>query len=203
MPRPRVFLASLLMALFAVFLSSCYLPVRFDTEITLNRFGIYDIKFDGYMAETDLYEEIRSGKILPIDENERVTKIRNDLTRESATQSVQYFGKGIFKLNWHKSGDLLKYSSIMFLRRNNMIFTLAYEKDRNRFSFTGAKHGKNAVKKMLESGLGTEGQIRFFAKSKAIDHNATRTADAGERGTVYIWDVRSPADPAPFLHLAL
>ena len=203
MPRVRAFFAPLFVMACALLLSSCYVPMRFDAEITLNRYGIYDIQFDGYMAETSLYEEIRQGNLSPIDENEKVAKIRADLTRESATQSVQYFGKGLFKVNWHKTGDLMKYSSVVFIRRNNMIFSITYEKDKHRYAFTGAQYGDKLAKKMAEAGLTIEGEIRFFAKSKAIGHNATRTADAGDRGTVYIWDIKSAADEAPYLYLAL
>lgn len=213
MGRLRVLKIATVFTVLAGLLSGCYFPVRFDAEITLTRSGFYDIKFDGYVVETELYRGLRDGTILPPEESERSYGFRKDLAREEATRSIQYQSKGIFRLNWQKSGDLLKHKAVTFLRRNSKFFTLRYDRDKSQILFQATKLGKEEAARLVEAGLGVEGEIRFITAAPVVAHNATRVADAKERGTAYIWDIRSVADlvvnreakkdPAPFLAIAM
>ena len=53
------------LAVVAVFLvlSGCYMPIRFDSEIDINRSGYYTFIFDGYLAKVELYQDLKDGKI--------------------------------------------------------------------------------------------------------------------------------------------
>ena len=88
--------------------------------------GLYEMFFAGYMADTDLYDGLRQGKILPIAERKKVARIETDLTRDSATKKFKYIKRGFFELNWEKKGDLLRVRNVTFIRRNEEILTVSY-----------------------------------------------------------------------------
>ncbi|MDA0998026.1 MAG: hypothetical protein O2944_07450, partial [Proteobacteria bacterium] len=92
-------------ALFA--LSACYMPIRFDAEIDINRAGYYSFIFDGYLAQVELYQDMKEGKVTADEERERVKVIKDDLERDPSTKQFEYFQKGHFKVHWERSGDLI------------------------------------------------------------------------------------------------
>src|ERR1043165_9659739 len=78
-------------------LCSCYMPARFDAEIEITRFGTYTLPFEGYIAQLELYNDIRVKKITADEEAKRVQIIKDDFTRDSSTKSFEYFKQGFFK----------------------------------------------------------------------------------------------------------
>ena len=87
----RIFpLKAIALALFvAVFLGSCYLPVRYDAEITLHRTGHYDFKFAGYLVKVELFKDLSEGKISPAEEQKQIGIIRRDMGREKAIKDFK------------------------------------------------------------------------------------------------------------------
>lgn len=51
----------LLAVVMLVVVSGCYMPIRFDAEIDINRRGEYSFIFDGYLAKVQLYQDIQAG----------------------------------------------------------------------------------------------------------------------------------------------
>ncbi len=39
-----------------VFLSGCYMPIRYDAEIAIHRTSHYEFNFDGYLARIELFQ---------------------------------------------------------------------------------------------------------------------------------------------------
>ncbi len=102
-------------------LTGCYMPIRFDAEIDVSRGGYYEFFFDGYLAKVQLYQGLKDGEINREEERAQVKIIEQDFTRDSATKEFEYFKQGHFKVNYQRSGDLLKTKTMTFFRRNEYI----------------------------------------------------------------------------------
>ena len=184
-------------------LTGCYLPVRFDAEIEITRAGYYDVIFDGYLVSVPLYQGLREAKISPLEENGKVDAIRRDLIRDSAVKEFKYFKQGYFKVNWRRKGDLLRTKMVTFLRRNATILILKYVKTTGLITVQTAPIAKANARRLRESGLDTQGQLRVKTDARVVDHNAGRMVDGPQRGQkIYVWDVKSLLDPPPKIVLA-
>ena len=74
----------LLAVVMLVVVSGCYMPVRFDAEIDINRRGEYSFIFDGYLAKVQLYQDIQAGEVSREEELKQVSLIKDDFERDSA-----------------------------------------------------------------------------------------------------------------------
>jgi len=183
----------------AVVLSSCYLPVRFDAEIELDRSGYYSLKFDGYMAEVGLYQGLKDGKISPAEEKKKMAVIERDFTRDASTQEYKYFRQGHFKLKWERSGDLIKARNVTFLRQSELILQLTYDEKRGYITLGGKSLTKTNRQRLRDIGLEMQGQIRIKTDLQIKTHNATRVKKdpQDKRFTWLAWDVNSIMSPRP------
>jgi hypothetical protein len=74
----------LLAVVMLVVVSGCYMPIRFDAEIDINRRGEYSSIFDGYLAKVQLYQDIQAGEVSREEELKQVSLIKDDFERDSA-----------------------------------------------------------------------------------------------------------------------
>jgi len=193
----------LLAALLIVPLGGCYVPASFDAEIEVGRTGFYKIKFDGYMAEVNLFNKVVRDKISPTEEKERVGRLKSDLMRDSATKEFEYLEKGHFRIVWEKQGDILKSKMVSFLRRNENLISISYVKKRALVSIQGTPISKINAQRMVDSGLGLRGSLKITTDAKVISHNATKVKDGEGRKKIYFWIIESPFDPSPKLSFNL
>ncbi|MFQ5617960.1 MAG: hypothetical protein ACE5FR_03225 [Rhodospirillales bacterium] len=193
--------ALVLAAFLAAVLGGCYLPLRFDAEVKITRGGYYEMDYDGYLVWVPLYEGLRSGKISPAKEKEKVAQLTSDLTRDTAITDTRYFKQGRFRLRWKKSGDLLRAKSVTFLRRNETFIGIKYVKTTGLITLRGAGIGKSALKRLAAMGLGTEGELRVKTDLPIVEHNATRVTGGVQK--ILTWKIRSLFDPPPKLVLEL
>jgi len=180
-------------------ISSCYLPVKFDAEIEVNRAGYYTMLFDGYLVDLTLYNKLVSGKMTPEEEKEKVAIIETDLLRDSKTKEFKYFGKGHFKVNWKGEGDLLDAKMVTFIRTSEVIFQLKYVANSGLIVFETKSISKDNRKRIVQMGLNMEGQIRFKTDMPIKDHNAsyTKKDPKDKRFTWLVWDVKSVLQARP------
>jgi len=183
----------------AIVLSSCYLPVRFDTEIELNRAGYYSLTFDGYLADVGLYKGLREGKISPAEEKKKAAVIERDFRRDVNTQEFSYIREGHFKLNWKRSGDLLKAKTVTFIRRNELILQLKYMAKSGYIVLEGKSIAKQNRALLQRLGLNMQGQIRVKTDLPIKSDNATfkKKDPKDPRFTWLVWDVKSIMSPRP------
>lgn len=193
-------------ALLGAVLSGCYLPLRFDAEIELSRRGYYDIIFDGYLVWVPFFDELRKGELSEEMERKKTKLIIRDLTRDSSTKEVKYFKNGVFKVNWQKSGDLFRSPMITFVRRNAPLFSISYVKKKGLVTLRGTMVGKSNAERLIEMGLGIDGELRVKTDGRVIDHNATKEREITEGGrtkTLYVWKIKSLFERAPELVMVL
>lgn len=196
----RTFRSVFALALAAV-VAGCYLPVRFDSEIEINRYGAYSLIFDGYMAKVELFDDLRTAKLTPAEEQRQVELIRTDFRRDSATKEFNYLRQGIFKLHWQKSGDLFRTKMISFVRRNENMLSIRYVKPSGQIILEGTSISADQARQLLAMGLNMEGEVRVITDAEVTSHNATQVKEGPKR--TYVWKITSVADPAPKLVISV
>lgn len=198
----RLVARALVVAVFLVVaLGGCYLPLRFDAEVKIMRGGYYEMDFDGYLVWLPLYEGLRTGKISPAEEEEKVERLMVDLTRDTAITDTSYFKLGRFRVRWKKSGDLLRVKSVTFLRRNEIFIGIKYVKRTGLITLRGADVGKSARKRLVAMGLDSVGELRVKTDLPIVEHNATTIT--GGKQKLLTWKIKSLFDPSPKLVLKL
>ena len=196
-------LPSLLIAAFLITgLNGCYVPVSFYSEVEIGRTGYYEMKYDGYLVWAPLYEKLRKGHLGPTEEKEKVGQITADLKRDSATREVRYMRRGRFKVDWRKSGDLMRTRMVTYVRQSEKIITLKFIKDSGEIVFEGTAVSRSRAKQLTEAGLNIAGDLRVKTDARVVSHNATSVSKNGRRGRIYAWKIRSAFDPPPRLVIA-
>lgn len=193
----------LLIVLLAGGLSGCYIPASFDAEINIGRGGYYKFKFEGYLAEVNMFNQLQSGKMTPAEEAAKVELLRTDFMRDSATKEFKYFKQGHFKVKWEKEGDLLRSRMVSFVRRNENMFSITYNKNTSIVSVSGTPISKANARRLLDSGLTIKGQLRVITDARILDHNAGKVKKTEGREKIYIWNIKSPMDATPSLRFIL
>lgn len=198
-PVCRLLTKAALLLCAGVVLASCYMPVRFDSEITLDRKGYYDLKFEGYLAEMTLYQGLVQGKISPDEEKEKAAIIERDFTRDADVKEFSYFREGHFKVRWERAGDLIEAKTVTFLRRNELILQLQYIEKSGTVVLEGKSLKKENRDQIAKMGLNMQGQIRLKTDMKIIKTNATSSKKDPKdpRFTWLVWDIESIHSPRP------
>lgn len=180
-------------------LASCYLPARFDSEITLDSRGYYKLIFDGYLVDVSLYRGLRDGKIKPAEEKAKVAIIKSDLTRDPDTKQYKYYGKGIFLVKWSSSGDLLAAKTVTFLRQTELMLQLKYLEKSGTIVLSGKSISRQNQKRLANIGLGMQGEIRVKTDLPIKSSNATRQVKDPKdpRYKWLVWDIPNIFAPPP------
>ncbi len=184
-------------------LNACYVPASFDAEIEISRSGFYEMKFEGYMAEMNLFNKVVKDMISPAEERERVERLKTDLTRDKATKLFEYFKKGHFRIKWVKKGDILKTKSVTFLRRNENILSISYVKKKALVTVRGTPLSQLNAQRLVDAGIGMQGSVKVITDARVIDHNAQNVKKGEGRKKIYSWRINSPFDPSPRLSFNL
>ena len=185
----------------SAFLGGCYIPIRFDAEIEIHRSGVYDFKFDGYLASVELYKGLKTGKIDAAAERKKIELIKTDFKRDPSVKEFKYFKLGHFKVNWHRNGDLIRTKSVSFFNSTSeYILGMRYNKNTRLISISGKSVSKTNKKQFNDIGLGWSGKIRVFTDAEVISHNATtvkKNKRLGGRFMTYSWDIKNIFAPTP------
>lgn len=180
------------------------MPIRFDAEIDISRGGYYEFFFDGYLAKVQLYEDLKEGKLNSKEEQEQVEVIRTDFTRDPATQSFEYFKQGHFRVNYQRSGDLLKTKTMTFFRRNEYILGISYNSETRQISMLGKSLKRDIKDRLRASGLDSTGELRLFTDGMVTSHNATTVKPFPSKGPgykLYTWKIQNLLAPTPALKI--
>ena len=185
-------------------LSGCYMPIRFDAEIDINRAGYYTFIFDGYLAKVELYQGLQEGKIEREEELLQVQQIKEDFERDSAVSGFQYYEKGHFRVKYERSGDLLKAKTMTFFRRNEYILGISYNSDTGQISMLGKSLSRDIKGRLRAAGLDTSGELRVFSDANVVSHNATTVKPFPSKGPdykMYTWKIQNLLAPTPALKI--
>ena len=205
-PRTHLFRRFRALSVIAMMLvlTGCYMPIRFDAEIDVSRGGYYEFFFDGYLAKVQLYEGLKNGEINREEERAQVKIIEQDFTRDSATKEFEYFKQGHFKVNYQRSGDLLRTKTMTFFRRNEYILGISYNSETRQISMLGKSLKRDIKDRLRASGLDTSGELRFFTDGDVVSHNATTVRPFPSKGpgyNLYTWKIQNLLAPTPSLKI--
>lgn len=184
--------------------TGCYMPIRFDAEIDINRAGYYQFFFDGYLAKVELYQDLKDGNINRTEEMEQAQQIEDDFTRDSATEVFEYLKQGHFRVKYTRSGDLLKTKTMTFFRRNEHILGLSYNKDTRQIAMLGKSIQRDIKDRLRASGLDTSGELRVFSDADVVSHNASTVKPFPSKGAgykLYTWNINNLLAPTPALKI--
>lgn len=184
--------------------TGCYMPIRFDAEIDISRGGYYEFFFDGYLAKVELYRGLKEGEINREEELAQAEIIRQDFERDSATKEFEYFKQGHFKVNYQRSGDLLKTKTMTFFRRNEYILGISYNSETRQISMLGKSLARDIKDRLRASGLDSSGELRIFTDGLVTSHNATTVKPFPSKGPgyqLYTWKIQSLLHPTPALKI--
>lgn len=187
-------------------LTGCYLPARFDAEIELDRRGYYKMIFSGYMVDTRLFGKLKSGEVQGAQEVDEVKKLKADIERDPDAKEFGYLKQGYFKMQWQREGDLLQAKSVTFLRRNEHIFGIAYNKEKRIINMLGRSLPKSQKDRIVEQGLNMSGELRVITDTKVVSHNADEVKDfisRGPRTKVYIYRIPNIYRATPQMQISL
>jgi hypothetical protein len=182
----------------ALLAAACYFPVRFDAEIEITRAGFYDMVFDGYLADVELFDDLKRNRIKPDGERARVATIDVDLARDGAVKERRYMGKGLFRVKWQRKGDLLGHKMVTFIRRNETMLSLKYVRDTGLITMEGTIIAEDRANQLAAIGLGMQGQLRVRTDARVVEQNAKRVDRSGAM-PVYVWEIEGLAGPVPKL----
>lgn len=198
---PSLSVATRLFAVVGIIvLSGCYMPIRFDAEIDINRRGEYSFIFDGYLAKVQLYQDIKDGKVSREDELKQVSLIKDDFERDSAVSDFKYYEKAHFHINYDRSGNLIKAKTMTFFRRNEYILGISYNKNTGQIAMLGKSLARDIKNRLRASGLDTSGELRIFSDGIVVSHNATSVKPFEQRGPgykMYTWKIANLLSPTP------
>jgi hypothetical protein len=186
--------------------AGCYVPVRFDAEIEIDRAGYYSLIFDGYVARAALFKDIKEGALTATERERRLAQVERDLARDEAASEVAHVRDGIFKLHWKRSGDLLAAKSVSFLRRNETLLSLSYVRSSGRITVAGTPVSDSQAQQIEDMGLTIQGEVRVITDARVIDHNAASERDwpdKGPRFKMYTFPVPNPRAPTPKLTIQI
>lgn len=141
----------------AMAIAGCYFPIRFDAEIEISRYGAYSMHFDGYLVDVQLYDGLRKEKFDEEERERRIARIETDLKRDSSTKVYEYIKEGHFRVNWQKSGDILRSKMVSFVRRNENILSILYVKKKGLISVQATPIAKETAKRLINMGLDMQG----------------------------------------------
>ena len=182
----------------AVAIAGCYFPIRFDAEIEISRYGAYSMHFDGYLVDVQLYDGMRQEKFTEEELEKRIARIETDLKRDSSTKIYEYIKEGHFRVNWQKSGDILRSKMVSFVRRNENILSILYVKKKGLISVQATPIAKETAKRLINMGLDMRGQLRVKTDARVASHNAHKILKHPTTGQkIFIWDVKTALEPSP------
>lgn len=187
-------------------LSSCFMPIRFDTEIEFSRTGFYKFTFDGYIADVGMFEKLKKREMTRAEEKEKVKVILAQLKSDGDASGVKYIKKGHFKIHWEREGDILKAKTVTFIRRNEYMYGIAYNKKTGRVLLQGRSIARKAKIQINDLGLPMQGNIRVITDAKVISHNATKVKRYYKRGPrfkMYSWKIKNIFAATPTMTIAL
>ena len=186
-----------------VLLSSCYLPLRFDIEIDFSRRGFYTMTFVGFLTKVDVFQKLQQKKLSDEELDKKLKYIETDFRRSPNTKEFSVFDRkrAIFRVKWVKTGDILQDKMVTFIRRNEAMLMIIYNKNKNVVTIQGAALAKSQKKRLLNMGLNSTGVLKITTDARVINSNANnkRNRRDGKPGKEFIWNISTIMAPKPLL----
>lgn len=164
----------------------------------------YSMHFDDYLVDVQLYEALRKEKLDEEEKAKKIARIETDFKRDSSTKIYEYIKEGHFHVSWRKNGNILRSKMVSFVRRNENILSILYVKKKGLISVQATPIAKGTAKRLIDMGLGMQGQLRVKTDARVVSHNAQKVRKDKKAGQkIFVWDVKSALEPSPKIAIVL
>lgn len=187
-----------LLVTFCAVLQGCYLPEAFKVDLSITRNGDYHFVYRGHLVQPSLAKDLIDQKIDADQEKERVATITRDLTRDTATRSVAYLGRGVFDVTYDYRGNIMRDKSFVFVRRNSRILEILYHRKSNTVEIRGGAIPPQYRERLSAIGYQLQGEIEVLTDAGIRSSNA-QARDKVSGMHRLRWQMKSLDDPAPQL----
>ena len=194
--RARVLLTA---ALGLLVLSACYIPTRFNAQITVNAAGDWTMVYTGILTYGPLAPGLMPDRPTAAALAERVRNVTADLQRDPGFRELEYLGNGAFQVDYEKSGNIYRQTGITFVRTDSRVLQIQYVKTKEEITVRGNTVPTAQRQWVLDAGLNMQGDLRVVTELPVVDHNATATQPGPNGTTIYLWQIRGVDAPAPRL----
>jgi hypothetical protein len=189
-------------ALGLVVLSACYIPTRFNAQITVNGAGDWTMAYTGTLVYGPLAPGLMPDRPTAAALAERVRNVTADLQRDPGFRELEYLGNGAFNVVYEKSGNIFRQTGITFVRTDSRVLQIQYVKTKEEITVRGNTVPTGQRQWVVDAGLDMQGDLRVVTELPALDHNATATQPGPNGTTIYLWQIRGVSSPAPRLVLS-
>ena len=191
--RLRGFVLALLMPFILV---GCYLPESFAIDISMERNGDYRMSYRGLLVQPTITEALLDGSLDAEAEKEKVAIVLADLKRDSGVKQLSYSGRGVFKIVYERSSNIIRDKSFVFVRRNSRILEMFFYKDSNTVEIRGGFVPDRYQERLNALGYQMTGTINFRTKAGIRSHNAAEFKTEEGENRLH-WEIKSITDPVP------
>ena len=181
-----------------LFLSSCYLPDKFELDIRVTKNGEYALRYTGDLISVNLKKKILSGELSDTELSEQLDIYYRDLLSDPSFSEVTHVGDGIFRVKYLYLSSIHRQPYFTFIRGNNKIFIIKYRKDKKILSLTANQLSETDKKRTGAAEYMPTGKIRVISDLKVLNHDADEVMDT--KTPSYIWNVDSETTSAPFVN---
>lgn len=182
-------------------LVGCYLPTKFQADMTYNENGDWTLRFDGTLAYGGLIPGLMPDDPTPAQLAERVKSVTNDMLRDPGFTNLRYLNNGQYDVSYERSGNIYQQPGITFLRTDSRILQISYIKTNHQVWIRGTTIPTAQRKWITDAGLNMQGDLRITTAAEVLEHNATSTRPAANGATTYIWAIRGVDAPGARLIL--
>jgi hypothetical protein len=179
----KSFVARLVAVTFAcTCLMSCWIPEKFTAALDVKKDKTFKFTYGGTIGYGAALGAIKQGKPASA-EDEVVKKGEAELRKDPGFKSVEYAGKGRFKVEFEQSGPLENGKRIFL---DLLEFGVGPD---GRISILGKEITAEAQKGLATVDFSIDGTLTLTSELKAAEHNATSTRGLdGPIGT-YEWKI--------------
>lgn len=186
-------------ALFSWLLSSCFIPENFKAYVTLHKDGTYTFTYEGILTYATARAAYVKKQLSAKDEAE-IKKLEKELAKDSSFKKVAYLGAGQFKVAYEKQGKIT--TPFYFMGKDSGFFSIRRIKGKNKDDLAeikGFQAGEKERRELKEIDVKINGELKVETNGRVIKHNAKSTPGLFGLLSGYKWDIKSAADPAPYM----
>ena len=184
--RFRATLTHALVLIVCISMSGCWIPESFDAKVTLNRDGSYTFTYDGTLAFV-LAVAAAKDRALSANDEAQLRRQADGLGREPGIKSVEYQGKGRYRVLFEKSGkagEPLDFLGIFSIRRN----------PEGSVAVSGARPSRKDLEELTRLGANIGGRLSVSVPFgvTVVRHNAQSEPFFWGLFGTYKWEIKSP-----------
>ena len=182
--------------LIVAILTGCWIPEKFDAKVVINKDGSYTFSYDGTLTYALALAAAQKGELSAKDEAD-LKQEASKIAREPGFKSVDYQGKGRYKVVVEKNGR--PGEPYYFISKNSQIFAIVPENGGS-ISVSAIRPDKKALQEMNSIGAKIDGTLTVSVArgAKVLKHNAQSQPSVFGLFGGYKWQIKSP-DENPFI----